>query len=260
MKNRKSDVSVVIASYNCEPYIEETIKSVTNQSLPVTEIIIVDDCSTDGSADKIRDIQHKFENHINIKLICNNTNIGAAESRNRGIEEARCRYIAFLDADDVWKKRKNEYEYNFMRNNGYAFCFTAYEYGDEFANPTGCKVRVPRDIVYKEALSRTVIFTSTVMIDTCSMDKSLIKMPNVPSEDTATWWNILKNGYVGHGIDKDLVIYRRTSGTLSSNKVEAIKRIWNLYTKRESLTKQEAALYFGQWAIRASARRLIKRK
>lgn len=109
----------------------------------------------------------------------------------------RGRYLAFLDADDVWRKEKLEKELDFMRKKDCAFCFTAYEFGDEEANGTGKVVNVPETLTFKQALPRTVIFTTTVLFDTEKIDKKLLKMPQVPSEDTATLRADLKGGIYG---------------------------------------------------------------
>lgn len=143
-----------------------------------------------------------------------------------------------------------------MEKTGAAFCFHAYEFGDEKANPTGRIVHVPPVLKYKQALSRTIIFTTTVMFDTEKIDMEIIHMPNVPSEDTATWWRILKSGYEAYGLDENLAIYRRPAKSLSSNKLEAIRRIWFLYRNIAGLSVAKSLFYFGGWAVRATLRRV----
>ena len=137
-----------------------------------------------------------------------------------------------------------------------AFCFTGYEFADE--NGVGVQkiVRVPNKLHYRAALKNTTIFTSTVMFDMTKISKELIQMPEVESEDTATWWKILRNGYVAYGLDEALTLYRRTMGSLSSNKVIAIKRIWNLYRNVEGLSVLKSAYCFCFYAVRAVIRRL----
>lgn len=143
-----------------------------------------------------------------------------------------------------------------MRRKSAAFVFTAYEFGDENARGTGKVVSVPEQLTYREALSRTVIFTSTVMFDLEKIGKELIRMPDVASEDTATWWKILRNGYTAYGLNQVLAIYRRPARSLSSNKFLAVRRIWNLYRKEEKLLLPECLRYFAGWACRAVLRRI----
>ena len=95
-----------------------------------------------------------------------------------------------------------------------------------------------------------------MLIDREKVADELIKMPNIKSEDTATWWQILRAGHTGYGLDKNLVKYRRSAGTLSSNKVEALRRIWNLYRKAAGLSVVSSAAHFVVWAFKAVARRI----
>ena len=81
-------------------------------------------------------------------------------------------------------------------------------------------------------------------------------MPKVKSEDTALWWKILKKGYTAYGLDENLVKYRRVGRTLSSNKLEAVRRIWNLYRKVEGLSLAQSVWNFCFWAARAVLRRI----
>ena len=247
-------VSIVVPVYNAANYIADTIKMVCEQTYRDWELILVDDASTDNSVSVIEDIIKGQKKRI--RLIRKRVNEGAAEARNTGIDASAGRFIAFLDADDVWKRDKLKKQVAFMEATGAAFSFHTYEFGDEAANPTGRIVHAPAELNFKKALSRTVIFTSTVMFDTHIIDMEIIHMPDVPSEDTATWWRILRSGYVAKGLDENLAIYRRPAGSLSSNKLAAIGRIWFLYRNIADLSVPQSLFYFGGWAIRATLRRL----
>ena len=247
-------VSIVVPVYNAANYIEKTMDMVCSQTYKDWELILVDDASRDNSAEIIENYIKKQGKRI--RLIRKNVNQGAAEARNTGIDASSGRFIAFLDADDVWMPDKLEKQVAYMEKTGAAFCFHAYEFGDEKANPTGRIVHVPPVLKYKQALSRTIIFTTTVMFDTEKIDMEIIHMPNVPSEDTATWWRILKSGYEAYGLDENLAIYRRPAKSLSSNKLEAIRRIWFLYRNIAGLSVAKSLFYFGGWAVRATLRRV----
>ena len=263
-------ISIVTPVYNAIKFIDDTIDMVLRQDYSDWELILVEDGSTDGTRQKLASMCGADDNdtsvgklltmtkdpRIHVVLLPPEEAKGAAGARNRGVDEATGRYIAFLDADDVWMENKLSGQLEYMQKNDIGFCFTSYEFGDENAKPTGRIVRVPETLRYKEALSRTVIFTTTTMFDTDKIDKELLHMPLVPSEDTATWWKILRNGHVAHGLDEVLAIYRRPTHSLSSNKFEAIKRIWNLYRREEGLGVLPSAFYFVGWAFRATARRL----
>lgn len=244
-------ISIIIPVYNAEKFLDETINTVLNQTYKNFELILVND----GSKDKSVDVIKKY-NDKRIKLIDNKNNKGAALSRNDGIRKAKGRYICFLDADDLWNKEKLEKQISFMKEKECAFSFTGYEFANENGIPNGKKVYIPKKLNYKSALKNTTISTITVMIDTKKMDKNLIYMNNVKSEDTATWWNILKNGYEAFGLNEILSFYRRSEGTLSSNKIEAIRRIWNLYRNVFKLGFFYSLYNFVFYAINAVKRRI----
>lgn len=248
-------ISIIVPVYNAEKYIETTIEMVRRQSCTDWELILVDDCSKDHSAEVIRKcIGNETEK---IRFIQKKENEGAAKARNTGVNAARGRYIAFLDADDIWYREKLAREMAYMEKHDAAFVFSGYEFGDEDGVPTGKAVHVPRTLTYKQALSRTVIFTSTVLLDTEKIDKCLLQMPSIGSEDTATWWQILKSGVTAYGLDEPLAIYRRPAQSLSSNKGTAVKRIWNLYRTVAGMSVATALFYMFRWAWRATVRRVV---
>lgn len=255
-------VSIIVPVYNAGAYIEETIRMVEKQTYQEWELILVDDCSSDNSKAVIEEYLQKRNSleegmrRQEIRLLVKQQNEGAAMARNTGMEAAKGRYIAFLDADDIWLSKKLSKEMTFMEKQQASFVFSAYEFGDENAIGTGKIVHVPEKLTYRRALSRTVIFTTTVLLDRKKIPAELLSMPNVKSEDTAFWWKLLKNGIVACGLDEVLAIYRRPAKSLSSNKWEAIKRIWNLYRRQEQLPVIAAAYYFVFWAMRATLRRL----
>ena len=246
-------ISIVVPVYNAERFISETIHNVQEQSYTNWELLLVDDCSTDSSYQICTEISVLDKRVRPVRL---EHNQGAACARNRGIEEANGRYLCFLDADDIWEQDKLERELSFCRKKDAAFVFTGYEVADEKGQGLGKIVHVPESITYRKALGNTTIFTSTVMIDRAKIEDEYIFMPPVPSEDTATWWKILKKYGIGYGLDENLVRYRRSEGTLSSNKAVAIKRIWNLYRRQEKMSVVVSSFYMCLWAIRAVLRRI----
>lgn len=248
-------ISIIVPVYNAEKFIHETMDSVLAQTYPHWELLLVEDGSSDGSVDVITDYMEK-KKETRIRLIRQPVNQGAAKARNRGLKEAMGRYIAYLDSDDLWVPEKLKRELAFMEEKDAAFAFTGYEFADENGVGTGKVVRVPDTLTFKQALSNTTIFTTTVMFDTEKIPKELLEMPVIKSEDTALWWKVLKQGYIAYGLNENLVKYRRAGRTLSSNKLEAVRRIWNLYRRAAGLGVIESAWYFCFWAVRAVWRRI----
>lgn len=244
-------VSIIVPVYNAEPYIEQTIKSVLNQEYTNFELILVENGSTDATVEKIKTFSDE-----RIRLIIMEDNAGAAAARNEGMKAATGEFVGFLDADDLWHKEKLVKQIAFMKEKEAAFCFTGYEFGDENAVGTGKIVKVPDTLVYKQALNNTTIFTSTVIFDTRKIAKDRLYMPQIKSEDTALWFRVLREGYTAYGLNVNLVTYRRPAKSLSSNKVEAMRRIWNLYRKHERLNVFYSMYLFIGWAFRAVKRRV----
>lgn len=254
-------ISIIVPVFNVDKFIKKTMDSVIHQTYENWELILVDDCSVDQSAviiknyrDELLSLNRIKEDQVRYVLLRENK--GAYNARNVGVNEAKGRYLCFLDSDDLWKPEKLNLQIEFMKETGAAFSFTSYEFADEEGNGTGKVAKVPKTLYYKQALKNTIIFTSTVMFDLNQIRKELIQMPNIPSEDTATWWTILKSGYQAYGLDEVLTFYRRSKGTLSSNKWQAICRIWNLYRKIAELNVIQSAYYFCHYSIRATIRRL----
>ena len=251
--NNSSLVSIIVPVYNAEKFIKDTIKTVIDQTYENWELLLVNDCSTDKSVEIIKDYQQKDKR---IKLFSNPKNSGAAVSRNKGIRESRGRYIAFLDADDLWEPKKLEKQVAFMQEKDCAFSFTGYEFADENGTPKGKKVYVPARLTYRGALRNTIISTITVMLDMQKLSKENVYMPNVKSEDTACWWKVLKKIDQAYGMSEILSYYRRSSGSLSSNKFEAIKRVWNLYRNVENLNLIYSTYCFAGYAYNTVKKRV----
>lgn len=242
-------VSVIMASYNKEKYISESINSVINQTYPDWELIISDD----GSEDNTCSIVKRFtENDSRIKLVQSSVNLGAAHARNTALSKATGRYIAYLDADDLWCPDKLLKQLDYMRENGYAMCYTSYdiiESNGEFRKT----IHIPPKVNYEDFLKKPLTCSHSIMIDTAVVDKQLMIMPDIRrGQDAATWLKILKSGIIGYGLDDSLAKYRRNEGSLSSNKLKAVKRTWYLYREVEKLSFVQSTRYFISYAFNAA--------
>lgn len=241
-------VSVIIPMHNSSKHIDECISSVLNQTYENLEIIVVDDKSSDNSVEIV-----EAKKDSRIKIIKLSENVGAAKARNVGIKEASGEYICFLDSDDYWDKEKIYKQIKFIEQNNYSFIYSEYAY---LKNNKIKIAHVPKWMNYEKALKNTAIFTSTVMFNMKYLKKEDIYMPNVKrGQDTATWWQILKKGITAYGINEVLAFYRVGEKSLSSNKIKALKRTWNLY-KREDIKFLKKIYCFNCYIFNAIKRRL----
>lgn len=245
-------VSIITPVYNAEMFLSDTIKSVQNQTYKNWEILLIDDCSKDNSAQIIKEFQ-KYDNRI--KYIKLKKNSGASVSRNEGIRNAKGRFIAFVDSDDVWKPEKLEIQIKYMLKENLGFTFTSYRYMKENGELTNKIAKAPSKINYNGLLKNTIIGCSTVVIDREIVD--YFEMPLVRrGQDTATWLQILRKEKYAYGIEQDLVNYRLVGESLSSNKIIALKRTWNTYRNVEKLGLLKSSYVFCFYVFNAIKKRI----
>lgn len=247
----KSKVSVITPVYNAEDFLNETIESVLNQTYKNFEYLLIDDCSTDSSADIIKSYAEKDNRIHYIKL---EENSGAAVARNTGLEQAQGQFIAFIDSDDVWYPEKLEIQLAFMAEQGEAFTYTKYEHITEDSEVQSAP-DFPKRLDYSGLLKNTAIACSTVVIDRQVIGE--FRMPLVrKGQDTATWLRILRDHDYAYLVDEVLNQYRGRAGSLSSDKIGALKRTWNTYRNIENLPLHKALYYFMFYIWNAVKRRL----
>lgn len=233
-------VSIVTANYNCEKFIEDTIKSVQAQTYTDWEMIIVDDFSTDKS---IEIINQYIKKDSRIKLIELECNSGAAVARNRAIEEANGRYIAFLDSDDLWLPEKLEKQLKFMLNNNYDFTYTNYDLIDEKSIHYGKTFIAKAESTYHDLLVTCSIGCLTVIYDTRKLGK--VYMPLIlKRQDYGLWLKILKQIEKAYSLNESLAIYRIRKNSISSNKLKAASYQWKIYRDFEKLNIIQSCYYF----------------
>lgn len=246
-------VSVVIPTYNSSDYIVETVKSVLAQTWKEIEILIIDDCSSDNTLEKVN---REFGNVDKVIIERLESNSGAAVARNRGISLSSGRYIAFLDADDTWLPNKVESQITFMNKNECAFAFALYNVIDE-AGMEVSQYQGANKGVYKfhDLLLENVILTSSVIIDTETIGK--IEMPLIRRrQDFAYWLKILKLGFEAHCLRDYLVNYRVHSKSLSANKLKSVNYTWKVYRATDGLNLFSSVYYFLNYLVRTTIKRL----
>lgn len=240
-------VSIITPAYNAAEYIAETIESVLAQTYSNWEMLIVNDCSKDNTVEIVQSYAAK-DNRI--KLINLKQNSGAAAARNTAIQNANGRYIAFLDSDDLWKKEKLQKQIEFMKQNGYAFTFTNYQYLKLKPDEKLRIIKVPKSLTYEQSLKNTIIGCLTVIVD--RKQTGDFKMPIVRAgQDHLTWWLLMKRGFKAYALQENLAEYRRVEGSISHNRFKAIKRHWKLYREYEKLSLIKSTYCFICYALHA---------
>ena len=221
-------VSIIMPSYNTGRFISETIESVLAQSYSNWELIIVDDCSTDNTDEVIED----YISDDRIKYIKNDKNSGAAISRNRALREAKGKWIAFLDSDDLWESQKLEKQITFMENYKYRFSYTNYIEIDEDSIFNGKCVTGPKRITKHGMYNYCWMGCLTVMYDAEAI--GLVQIEDIKkNNDYAMWLKISKkaNCYL---LDETLARYRKRSGSISNHGyMKLIKWHYKLYREAE---------------------------
>ena len=216
-------VSVIMPAYNTEKYIKESIDSVLNQTYKNLELIIINDCSTDNTEKKINEFKDK-----RIKYIKNTKNSGAAISRNKALQEAKGRLIAFLDSDDIWMPEKLEKQIDFMIKNNYYFSYTKYEEIDGNSKSLNKVITGPAVINKKKMYDYCWPGCLTVMYDREKI--GLIQIRNLAkNNDYAIWLKAIEkaNCYL---LNENLAKYRIREGSISRNsKFKLIKYHYIMY-------------------------------
>lgn len=238
-------VSVICPAYNSAKYLDDAIQSVIRQTHRKWELIIVDDCSEDCSLTIAREFAGLDPRICVLEMA---TNGGGAAARNRGLEFAKGRWIALLDADDWWLPRRLEASLTAAKKYNSKLTCTAYRPTSDNGEIHGPLIRPPIASNYRGILTSNTIGASTVLID--RHETGNFVFPESPITDMALWLKLLNpDGFV-HGIQEELVRYRLSATSMSRNKFVAAKNIWLLYRTQEKLSLMRAGLLFAVWAAK----------
>jgi teichuronic acid biosynthesis glycosyltransferase TuaG len=240
-------ISVITPAYNAAKFMHDTIDSVIAQTYQNWEMVIVDDCSKD---DTVAIVTNYIEEDDRIKLFQLEKNSGSAVARNKAMELANGRYIAFLDSDDRWLPEKLEKQLYFMQEKDIAFSFTTYNRILEDGTPTNAISNTPESVDYDDLMKRCVIGCLTVMLDRDKVGH--IKMVNIRTrQDYVYWLTITKQGFLAYGLPEILAEYRLVDNSLSSNKWKAAKRNWYVFREIEKQSLLKSIWYFANYVVRS---------
>ena len=208
--------SIIMPVFNAVHYIDNAIESIINQSYKNFELIIVDDCSSDNTDEIVTSFSEP-----RIKFFKNKINSGAAVSRNRALREAKGRWIAFLDSDDLWRIDKLEKQIGFMEKNGYHFSYTNYSEIDESGNKNGITVTGPKKITKTGMFNYCWPGCLTVMYDAEAV--GIIQIINIKkNNDYAMWLKVCQKTDC-FLLNENLAFYRRgRAGSISTQSIKTM--------------------------------------
>ena len=218
-------VSILIPTFNSAQFIAETIASVQQQTYENWEIIVVDDVSTDGTVALISKIR---ETDVRIQLQVLERNSGTGVARNTALGKAKGKYIAFLDADDLWKPEKLEKQILFMQTNDLPFTFSFYDCIDEQGNSLNRRVEAPRNLSYRQLFFCNYVGNLTGIYDVEFFGK--ISISNIRKrQDWIHWLTILKKIKRAKPVPESLAFYRIRDNSLSTSKTALIRYNFAVY-------------------------------
>ena len=235
-------VSIIMPSYNCGRFVEETIRSVQAQTFKNWEIIFVDDCSSDDTIARVSAI---CKTDRRIRIIRNCGNQGAALSRNTALREANGRWIAFLDSDDLWESTKLEKQIQFMEDNNYSFSYTEYAEMDADGNDSGVRISGPKRITKIGMYAFCWPGCLTVMYDKSKI--GLIQIEDIKKNNDYAMWLKVCHKADCFLLEESLAWYRRgRAGSISTHSIPTmIKWHYKLFRDADKKNVLSSLFYTG---------------
>lgn len=234
-------ISIIMAAYNAEKTIGHSISSVLDQTYPNFELLVVNDCSTDGTEKLVESFAAKDSR---VRLISNEKNSGVSYTRKHGLEEAKGEWIAILDSDDAWAPEKLEKQIALQEKTNADLLFTGSTFVDADGQPISWYLAAPAEVTYRRLLKQNILSNSSALVRKELYAKHYAVGDGM-HEDFAIWLNILKEGRKAYGVDAPLLIYQIAKSSKSGNKFKAAKMNWNTY--RYVGLNPVSALYYECW-------------
>lgn len=240
-------ISIITPVYNAARFLPETLASVRTQTLTDWEQILVDDGSTDNS---VALIEETASRDARFRLLRTPRNQGPSAARNLAIQAARGRFIAFLDADDLWLPEKLARSVQWMTEHGFEFIYHDYRHISFDGAHVGALITAPEELDMRALHTRRGHGCLSMVID-----RSMIPDFRFPSEDEyyhhedfCAWLRLIKQGHIGHRLPADLGRYRMSASSRSANKLVGAIDTWKIYRRFSKLSLLRAASWWTQYA------------
>lgn len=225
-------ISVIMPAYNAEKYIKQAIESLQAQSMQNWELVVFDDASTDGT----REILTAWaEKDSRIRPIFSAENVGSAVARNKCLEQARGRYLAFLDADDLWHPEKLRRQTAFMEETGAVVTFTEYDRINDQGEVFEQAESLPDALSYQMMLQRNWMGCLTVMVDKEAFQT--VKFPLIRKrQDYALWLQLIReSGQPAMCLHQNLASHRTHKGNISGRKLTLLQYNYQVFRQHEGM-------------------------
>lgn len=245
-------VSIIVPCYNSGRFLRGTLAAVQAQTFTDWECIVIDDASSDESADIVAAMASEDPRIVLVRL---EKNLGAAGARNAGLGRVRGSYLAFLDSDDYWKPEKLALQLEFAQATQAAMVHSSYRFVDEAGEflPGGVKASARVDL--RSYMRNTEIGMSTSLIDRTQVESFTFKDIRL-CQDTDLWLTLLERGHLSRGMPEVLVHYRIREGQISGSKIGMARQVLRLYLGIEQVAFPGRIFYFFCYAANGVLKRL----
>lgn len=235
-------VSVIMPAYRCADTIEKAIDSALVQEIPLEVIVL-----NDQSPDHLDLVMERYKENVKVRYLKNEQNLGAAQTRNRGVMLARGKYTAFLDSDDWWEAGKLKKQIALMEQEQTVLCSTGRELVTPDGRLTGRIIGVRETITYKSLLLHNCINCSSVIMLT-DVAKEFPMQHEDSHEDYIMWLGILKKYKRAVAVNEPLLKYRLTTKGKSGNKLKSARMTYKAY-RYAGFGRLAAGFWFCAYAV-----------
>lgn len=240
-------VSIITPLYNGERFVGQTIESVIAQTYSNWEMIIIND----GSRDNSEAVALQYAQSDHRISVFSQPNSGSAAARNNGIRRAKGRYLALLDADDLWDPCFLESQLQLLKETGGKLVCAAHRRIDDNGNECLKPFYPPREAGYRDLLKTCSISCLTALYDSKEFGKFYLREDlGSLRDDYVLWLDMVKKIGVVYGNQKVIASYRILSSQLTANKRKMIKPQFRVYRQEEHLGVFRSLYYLGCWAVK----------